>query len=46
MAFVEFYNVDDAKRVKAFVNSSDLWRGTIKFAKNNTRNINETMYIN
>ena len=46
MAFVEFYNVDDAKRVKAFVNSNDLWRGTIQFAKNNTRNINETMYIN
>ena len=35
MAFVEFYNVEDAKRVKAFVNSSDLWKGTIQFAKKN-----------
>ena len=46
MAFVEFYNVEDAKRVKAFVNSSDLWKGTIQFAKKNIYNMNETMYIN
>ena len=33
MAFVEFYNEDDAKRVKAYVNTCDLWKGTIQFAK-------------
>ena len=46
MAFIELYNVDDAKRVKAFVNSSDLWRGTIQFAKNNIHDMNEITYIN
>ena len=46
MAFVEFYNVDDAKRVKAYVNMSDLWKGTIQFAKNSRHNLNETMYTN
>ena len=33
MAFVGFYNEDDAKIVKAYVNTCDLWKGTIQFAK-------------
>ena len=33
IAFIEFYSIDDARRVKSIVNRSDLWKGTLQFAK-------------
>lgn len=33
MAFVTFYSEEDASRVKSIANRSDLWSGTLQFAK-------------
>ena len=33
LAFIEFYSIDDARRVKSLVSRSDLWKGTLQFAK-------------
>ena len=33
IAFIDFYSIDDARRVKSLVNRSDLWKGTLQFAK-------------
>lgn len=32
-AFVEFFTKEDAYRAKVGANRSDLWRGTLQFAK-------------
>ena len=32
---IELYSKEDALRVKSLVNRSDLWTGTLQFAKSN-----------